>query len=84
MSIHWQRIWEHVTREFQCGQKSVHGPEHWQRVERNGWLVSTRSGAVQDMVRLFAVFHDSRREHDGWDNTHARCRLCRLAAWRAV
>lgn len=33
-------------------------------------LLATRSGAVEEVVRLFAVFHDSRREHDGWDNTH--------------
>lgn len=70
MNNNWQRIWEHVTREFQCDRKSVHGPSHWRRVERNGLLVASRSGAVEDVVRLFAVFHDSRRDHDGWDNTH--------------
>ena len=70
MSTNWQRIWQHVTREFQCRRDSVHGPSHWRRVERNGLFVATRSGAVEEVVRLFAVFHDSRREHDGWDDTH--------------
>jgi len=53
-----------------CDRDSIHGPEHWRRVERNGLLIAKRSGAVVDVVRLFAVFHDSRREHDDWDVTH--------------
>lgn len=59
-----------MTREFLCDRASVHGPSHWRRVERNGLLIATRSGAVEEVVRLFAVFHDSRREHDGWDDSH--------------
>src|SRR5436190_10114847 len=66
----WQGIWERVTREFQCDCDSIHGPAHWRRVERNGLFLATRSGAIEEVVRLFAVFHDSRREHDGWDNPH--------------
>ena len=70
MTTNWHRLWEHVTREFQCDRDSIHGPSHWRRVERNGLLIATRSGAVEEVVRLFAVFHDSRREHDGYDTTH--------------
>jgi len=70
MSTDWQGIWEHVTRNFQCDLNSVHGPSHWRRVERNGLFIAERSGAVADVVRLFAVFHDSRREHDGMDKSH--------------
>jgi uncharacterized protein len=70
MTTNWHRLWEHVTREFQCDRDSIHGPSHWRRVERNGLLISTRRGAVEEVVRLFAVLHDSRREHDGYDTTH--------------
>lgn len=70
MRINWQGIWAHATREFQCGRGSIHGPAHWRRVERNGLLIAARSGAIQKVVRLFAVFHDCRREHDDWDDTH--------------
>ena len=84
MTIDWQRIWGHVTREFQCDLDSVHGPRHWRRVERNGLLVSRRSGAVQDVVRLFAVFHDSRREHDGWDDIHGALGAAYAASLRGV
>lgn len=70
MQTNWQRIWEVVTAQFQCDRDSVHGPAHWRRVESNGLLVAAKSGAVQEVVSLFAVFHDSRRDHDGWDDTH--------------
>lgn len=72
MPINWEKIWAHVVREFQCDPESIHGPSHWRRVERNGLYLATRSGAVEDVVRLFAVFHDSRREHDGWENVHGQ------------
>ena len=84
MNTNWQRIWEHVTREFQCDLDSIHGPTHWRRVERNGLLVATRSGAVEEVVRLFAVFHDSRREHDGWDDTHGSRAADYAASLRGV
>ena len=47
-------------------------------------LVSTRSGAVQEVVRLFAVFHDSRREHDGWDDAHGAQGAAYAAKLRGV
>lgn len=84
MSTNWQPIWEHVTREFQCDSQSVHGPAHWRRVERNGLLVATRSGAIELVVRLFAVFHDARREHDGWDDTHGLRGAAYAASLRGV
>ena len=84
MSTDFQRLWEHVTREFQCHCDSVHGPSHWRRVERNGLLIATRSGAIEEVVRLFAVFHDSRREHDGWDNTHGARGAAYAASLRGV
>ena len=84
MRIDWQNIWEHITREFQCDRDSIHGPSHWRRVERNGLFVATRSGAVEEVVRLFAVFHDSRREHDGWDDTHGSRGAAYAASLRGV
>jgi uncharacterized protein len=84
MRTNWPRIWEHITRDFKCDHDSVHGPSHWRRVERNGLLIGTRSGAVEEVVRLFAVFHDSRREHDGWDNTHGSRGAAYAAKLRSV
>lgn len=68
--MNWPRLWRHVIREFRCDADSVHGPDHWRRVERNGLLLATRTGAIVEVVRLFAVFHDARREHDDWDDRH--------------
>lgn len=65
-----QRLWQKVIAQLVCDRDSIHGPEHWRRVERNGVLLASRTGAVVEVVRLFAVFHDSRREHDGSDDTH--------------
>jgi uncharacterized protein len=84
MTTDWQRIWEHVSRDFQCDLLSLHGPAHWRRVERNGLLLAARSGAVEDVVRLFAVFHDSQREHDGWDDTHGARAAAYAASLRSV
>ena len=84
MAIDWERIWEHVTREFPCASNSIHGPSHWRRVERNGLLLATRSGAIEEVVRLFAVFHDSRRTHDDWDDTHGAAGAAYATSLRGV
>lgn len=49
---------------------SVHGPDHWKRVERNALILSTESGADPDVVRLFALFHDARRINEWEDPEH--------------
>jgi len=38
---------------------SVHGLTHWQRVERNGLYIASREGGDQQVISLFALFHDS-------------------------
>ena len=48
----------------------VHGIEHWHQVEFNGLLLAPRTGADIDVVRLFAIFHDSKRFDDGYDRDH--------------
>jgi hypothetical protein len=80
----WQSIWDHVVREFRGDIGSFHGSAHWRRVERNGLLLAPRTGAVVDVVRLFAVFHDSRREQDGWDGGHGARAADYAASLRGV
>lgn len=70
MSIDWEGLWKVVSDQFPLGYESTHGPAHWRRVERNGLLIATRSGADVAVVRLFALFHDSRRENEGTDPQH--------------
>lgn len=66
----WVRIREHAESIFGCGPYSIHGPTHWQRVERFGLEVARDSGADETLVRLFAIFHDSCRLTDGADYQH--------------
>jgi len=70
MEIDFDHLWEIVAGQFYTKEYSDHGPEHWRRVERNGLLLATRTGADISVVRLFALFHDSRRESDDWDQGH--------------
>ncbi len=70
MTIDYESLWNRVTQEFHSSQTSLHGPAHWRRVERNGLLLTTHTHANESVVRLFALFHDSRRENDGWDPGH--------------
>lgn len=48
----------------------IHGLEHWMQVERNGMLLASATGADVTVVRLFSIFHDSRRWSDGFDWEH--------------
>ena len=76
VSIDWTALWKLVSDQFPMGLHSIHGPAHWRRVERNGLLLATRSGADVTVVRLFALFHDSMRVDDGEDPHHG------IRAWR--
>ena len=51
---------------------NVHGLAHWRQVEFNGLLLAKRTGADITVVRLFALFHDSKREDDGYDGEHGK------------
>ena len=51
----------------------VHGPHgvvHWARVLENGLRIAETNGADQEVVTLFALFHDSRRSNEGRDDGH--------------
>ncbi|MGD0782192.1 MAG: hypothetical protein ABSA30_04940 [Candidatus Aminicenantales bacterium] len=52
--------------------RGIHGPAHWARVLENGLRLAETTGADRRIVRLFAIFHDSRRENEGTDEGHGR------------
>jgi uncharacterized protein len=70
--IPFESLWNRVAAHFAGQGLSFHGPEHWRRVERNGLLLARQTGANVNIVRLFALFHDSRRLNDGWDPGHGK------------
>ena len=47
-----------------------HGLSHWRQVEFNGLMLAPMTGADITVVRLFALFHDCKREDDGYDGEH--------------
>ena len=61
---------------------TVHGPDHWRRVERNALILASQSGANVSVVRLFALFHDSCRENDDYDPDHGKRGAALAIAWR--
>ena len=56
--------------ESRSFHSELHGLAHWRQVEANGLLLARTTGADETVVRLFALFHDSRRENDGADPGH--------------
>ena len=53
-------------------ESELHGMDHWRQVEANGLRLARTTCADPVVVRLFALFHDSRRENDGADPGHGR------------
>ena len=47
-----------------------HGIAHWARVYENGLRLAEETGAIVDVVRLFAVLHHSRRINEHTDPEH--------------
>ena len=75
--INYPAIWSEVESRFAGDIHSIHGPEHWRRVELVGLkiarlLESAGKHADRDVIRLFAVLHDSCRLDDGIDPDHGR------------
>ena len=67
---HEQTLWQLVTAQFRLSKHSRHGPSHWLTVRRNGLHLAPLHGADEEIVRLFAVFHDSCREDEYADPLH--------------
>lgn len=72
MDIDFPGIWRALTDHFQLGEYSLHGPDHWRRVEHNGIELTGETGADLLVVRLFAVFHDSCRTNESFDPEHGQ------------
>lgn len=83
--IDFPSLWDRVAL---LSTSLMHGVDHWRRVERNGLLLAERTGADVDVdvdvVRLFAMFHDSRRLRDGTDHGHGARGAELAASWRGL
>ncbi len=73
MNIDFEQLWKAVSdAPHHRSPYSIHGPDHWRRVERNGCILAAKTGAKIEVVRLFAIFHDSKRINEGWDPQHGK------------
>jgi uncharacterized protein len=75
----WATIWTLAAQAFALGDYSLHGPDHWRRVEQNGLHLCQTTGANPILVRLFAVLHDAKRQNECRDPQHGQ----RAADWAA-
>ena len=64
------QLWQRVIAQFRLGTKTSHGPRHWLTVLRNGLYHCQHHPAEIEVVRLFALFHDSCRHNEYGDPQH--------------
>src|SRR5215469_10188156 len=69
-SIDFDSVWREIISKFRGDLGSIHGPDHWKRVESNGVQIAHENGADIIVVRLFAVLHDSCRVDDSYEVIH--------------
>ena len=64
---------------FVLGRSSVHGPAHWKAVLANGMTLADQLEADRNLVAVFALLHDCRRE-DEWDDPRHGARAAAVAS----
>jgi uncharacterized protein len=70
--IDLRAIVQAVLADYVLPVNGYHGVSHWARVLENGLRLSEKTGAKFEVVRLFAVFHDSKRINEGSDPDHGQ------------
>jgi uncharacterized protein len=63
---------QRVVAQHTLSPFSLHGVPHWARVLDNGRRLARLTGARDDVVQLFAIFHDACRETHDFDEGHGR------------
>lgn len=59
-----------ILSEYALPLNGIHGVSHWARVLENGRRLAELTGGDQEVIELFAVFHDSKRINEGIDHGH--------------
>jgi len=70
--IDFEKLWQYVINDPDLRNSHIHGPDHWARVERNGIYIGEQVGADLTVIKLFALFHDSKRQNDSIDPGHGK------------
>ena len=67
-----QELLDHLLKQFPLGDSIIHGEEHWMRVLYNGRILAKETGANLNVVELFAIMHDCKRDNEDFDLEHGR------------
>lgn len=61
-----------ILEDYALPTDGTHGVSHWARGMENGLRLAELTNANKAVVRLFALFHDSKRVNEGTDHDHGR------------
>ena len=67
-----QELLDHLLEQFPLGNSLIHGEDHWMRVLYNGRMLAKETGANLNVVELFAIMHDCKRDNEDFDLEHGR------------
>lgn len=70
MAIKVRPIIDRIVQEYPLPLDGCHGIAHWARVLEIGQRLSANPEVDEEVVLLFALFHDSRRINEGHDPEH--------------
>jgi uncharacterized protein len=61
-----------IRTQYRLAWRGTHGAIHWARVLENGLRLAELTGGNEEVVKLFAVFHDACRLNEHTDKHHGR------------
>jgi len=70
MDLNIPLVLKTVLEDYVLPWHGDHGVVHWARVLENGMRLAENTGANVEVVQLFAVIHDSRRQNEVTDPEH--------------
>jgi uncharacterized protein len=70
MKLNIPLILKTVLEDYALPTNGYHGVSHWARVLENGVRLAEETNANLQVVKLFAVLHDSRRLNESTDPEH--------------
>ena len=70
MTIDLRPLVHRILEDYALPWHGTHGVSHWARVLENGLRLAAGTDAKVEIVQLFAVFHDSQRINEGYDDDH--------------
>ncbi len=70
MELNIPLVLKAVLEDYVLPLNGDHGVVHWARVLENGLRIAKETGANVEVVQLFAVLHDSRRQNEVTDPDH--------------